>query len=75
MMLIAAAIAMMFAIGAMILGQYGRPISHPLKGSIIRRKNLFQSFVDCALCDSISNDPQRHLEMTDSRDDYDRVTV
>jgi hypothetical protein len=80
-MLLAALIAMISMIGAVLLGQRHQTVVHPLKGSIVRRKNLFQSFVDCALCDSIptssSNDSHnpRHLEMTYSKDDYETVRV
>lgn len=78
MMLAAAFVAMAFAIGAMMWGQRGPPVPHPLKGSVTRRKNLFQSFVDCAICGDETTrggNPNRHLEMTISKDDYDRVSV
>jgi hypothetical protein len=55
---------------------------HPLKGSVARRKTLFQSFTDCALCDTMpesatsqTDAAQRHIEMVDSRDAYDRCSV
>lgn len=76
-MIIVAAVATMFATGAIVMGQRNQIKEHPLKGSVARRKGIFQQFADCALCDSVplaQNDAtagQRHLEMTMSKDDYD----
>jgi hypothetical protein len=85
LMIIAAAVAAMFAMMAIVAGMKQQGSStHPLKGSVARRKTLFQSFTDCALCDTLpvssssnaaENAQQRHLEMVDSRDAYDRCNV
>lgn len=79
LLLAAAALAVAVAIGAVVVGQRKQEVVHPLKGSVARRKGLFQSFTDCALCDTIPTDgkaaQQRHLEMTYSRDDYGQCSV
>lgn len=71
-MLIAAAAAAALAIAAIVVGsrKSEKPV-HPLSGSVARRMELFSNFADCALCDSGMQRPDRVVEMTMSKDDYD----
>ena len=68
-MYIVAAVATMFAIGAIIAGQRKPAKStHPLSGSVQKRIGLFSQFADSTLCASMAR-PERVVEMTMSSDD------
>lgn len=67
-MLLVAAVAASFAVGAVIAGTRKKPREmHPLSGSVVRRMGLFSQFADAALCNSV-NRPERVVEMTMSHD-------
>jgi hypothetical protein len=73
--LILAAVAAMFAIGAVVMGQrQQRANDHILTGSVARRMGLFSTFADSALC---ARTEPRTVEMTTTTnaDDYQMAHV
>eukprot|EP00543_Licmophora_paradoxa_P001517 CAMPEP_0202442714 /NCGR_PEP_ID=MMETSP1360-20130828/2091_1 /ASSEMBLY_ACC=CAM_ASM_000848 /TAXON_ID=515479 /ORGANISM="Licmophora paradoxa, Strain CCMP2313" /LENGTH=176 /DNA_ID=CAMNT_0049058153 /DNA_START=162 /DNA_END=692 /DNA_ORIENTATION=+ len=71
-MLLVAAMAATTALAAVVIGQRRETKEkHQLEGSVARRITLFQTFADSALCGS--DRPERTVEMTNSKDDYNRM--
>lgn len=68
-MLVAAAMAVGLAVGAVMLGQRSTKRHHPLKGSVAKRMALFGQF--CNSRAFLCNRPPRNVEATTSQDDYE----